>query len=191
MVNVFKKGYRVLGIAESFVKSRKFSVICGVVYRRDNIIDGIQCSRINVGGLDATEGILRIYKKLNRSDINVIVTNGCIISWFNIIDIGKIYDTLKIPIICVTYEDSKGIAEYIRRYFPKDYDVRIRMYKKLGDRKKVYIKNIRKYVYVRYLGLTLEDVRVLLNAMIRFGIVPEPLRIANLVARAVLKTLYE
>jgi len=189
MVNIFKKGYRVLGIAESFVKNKRYSILCGVVYRRDNVIDGIQCSKIHVGGLDATEGVLRIYEKLARTDINLILTNGCIVSWFNIIDIEKVYRTLKVPIICITYEESEGIEKYIRKYFGEDEN-RIQLYRKLGGRDKIYIKKSKRYVYVRYYGLTLEEVRILINSLIRFGAVPEPLRLANLIARAFLKIFY-
>jgi len=190
MVNVFKKGFRTLGIAESFLKNKEFSVLCGVVFRRDGIIDGVSCTKIRVGGLDATEGVLRLYNNLRREDINLILTNGCIISWFNVIDIEEVYRTTRIPIICLTYEYSNGIEEYIRRYFKDDIAKRLEMYKKLGKREKVYIKKGRKYVYVRFLGLSLEEVRTALNSLIYSGVVPEPLRIANLIARALLKVLY-
>ncbi|RLF04917.1 MAG: DUF99 domain-containing protein, partial [Thermoprotei archaeon] len=143
-----------------------------------------------VGGLDATEGVLRLYNNLRREDINLILTNGCIISWFNVIDIEEVYRTTRIPIICLTYEYSDGIEEYIRRYFKDDIAERLEMYKKLGKREKVYIKKGRKYVYVRFLGLSLEEVRTALNSLIYSGVVPEPLRIANLIARALLKVLY-
>ena len=54
--------------------------------RKDLIIDGFAFSRVAVGGMDATEGVLAIVHTLNRRDINVIFLSGCVIAFFNIID---------------------------------------------------------------------------------------------------------
>ena len=44
-----KKGVRVLGIAESFVKNSIFSTLGGVVLRRDMLVDGVVLGRTLVG----------------------------------------------------------------------------------------------------------------------------------------------
>ena len=188
-LNPFKRGLRVLGIAESFRKGYEWSVLFGVVMRRDLIIDGSACTRVKVGGLDATEGVLSIYRTLNRSDINAILLNGCIISWFNIVDLEKIYHETGVPTICVTYEESKGLEEYLREYFPMDYEKRIEMYRKLGPRDKVFLKRTGREVYVRYLGTDRDSVEELLKIFTLSGATPEPLRVANVMARAVLNLI--
>ncbi|HDI31810.1 MAG TPA: DUF99 family protein [Thermofilum sp.] len=188
-LNPYKKGFRVLGIAESFRRRFKWSVLFGVVMRRDLVIDGSSCALISVGGLDATEGVLTIYKKLNRSDVNALLLNGCVISWFNIIDLERIFEETNVPVICVTYEESEGLEEFIRRYFPEDYEVRISMYRKLGPREKMYLRRTGKTLYVRYVGADRDSVEELLKVFTLSGAVPEPLRIANLMARAVLNVI--
>ena len=108
-LHINKKGIRVLGIAESFKRDYDKSVLAGVVMRSDWIIDGVAFDEITVGGMDATEGVLRVFDSMQRDDINVMMLNGCVISWFNIIDIKAVYDRLRIPVICVTYEESEGL----------------------------------------------------------------------------------
>ncbi|RLE60770.1 MAG: DUF99 domain-containing protein [Thermoprotei archaeon] len=183
-LKTFKPGYRVFGIAECFRKTNTFSIIVGVSYRRDRIIDGVYVTRTQVGGLDATQRIIELVKGSGRKDINVILLNGCIISWFNIVDIEELYEKTGIPVICVSYEESEGLEKYIREYFPGD-NLRLSLYKKLGERKLVYIKSTGKYVYIRSTGLSMSDVRTVLNAVTFNGKVPEPLRIAQMVARSI------
>ncbi|RLE64257.1 MAG: DUF99 domain-containing protein [Thermoprotei archaeon] len=189
MVSPHKKGIRCLGIAESFRRDREKSILVGVVMRRDRLIDGIAVTTITVGGLDATDGVLEIFRILDRKDISVVMLNGCIISWFNIIDLNTVYEETKIPLICVTYEESEGIEDYIKRYFPEDYEKRLELYRRLGEREIMYLRN-RYPVYVRFLGLEKWEVRALLNNFTFSGRQPEPLKVANFIARAILRSLY-
>ena len=73
--NYFKKGIRVLGVAESFVRDFPSSVLAGVVMRGDFYIDGISLSSATVGGMDATRGVIELFKGLARDDLNVIFIN--------------------------------------------------------------------------------------------------------------------
>ena len=83
-----KKGIRVLGIAESFKKTRTCSTLAGIVMRRDLIIDGMVFGNATIEGNDSTQNILSMYRSLKRNDINCIMLDGLIISMYNIID-GK------------------------------------------------------------------------------------------------------
>ncbi len=189
MVGIYKKALRVLGIAESYVRGKsRESLLAGVVMRGDFIIDGFAFTKITVGGMDATEGVLRIYKLLNREDISIIMLNGCIIAWFNIIDIDRVYEETGRPVIVVTYEESEGIEDFIKRYFPEDAEERIRMYRKLGSRQFFRLKT-GYTVYIRTQGITYRDACVILNRFTVTGSVPEPLRVARLLARQINKNI--
>ena len=180
-LHINKKGFRVLGIAESFVKSEQSSQLAGVVMRRDLRIDGFGFSRITVGGDDATEGVLKIFDDLDRKDVNAILLNGTVISWFNIIDIDCVFETIAIPTISLTYEESEGLEDYIQEYFSNP-DEKIRLYRKLGAREPLNLKTGYQ-VYARSLGATFQEAKGLLNAFTLDGKVPEPLRVARLLAR--------
>lgn len=184
----FKKGLRCLGIAESFRRSYPLSVLAGVVMRRDRIVDGVSITYITVGGLDATEGVIRIFRGLRRNDISFVMLNGCIISWYNIVDLERVYEEIGVPLICVTYEESRGLEDAIKRRFPDDYEARLELYHRLGEREPIVLKTGYP-VYVRYYGLEKWQVRELLNAFTLCGKQPEPLRVAALVARAAIRSV--
>lgn len=188
VLHVNKKGIRVLGIAESFKRGEEKSVLAGVVMRSDNIIDGVAFDRIAVGGMDATDGILRLFASLQRDDINVMMLNGCVISWFNIVDIKTVYKKLRIPLICVTYEESEGLEEHITKHFAtSECDLRIAAYRMLGNRVPVKLHDNFE-ILIRFLGMQKADAGALLKKFILHGKVPEPLRVAKIAARAIIRT---
>lgn len=189
-LHVNKKGIRVLGIAESFTREEEKSVLAGIVMRSDFVIDGIAFDMITVGGLDATEGVLHVFDSLRRADINVMMLNGCVISWFNIIDIHTVYERLRIPLICVTYEESEGLEGHIAAHFDaREREARIEAYRRLGIRVPVRLHN-KFEVFIRFLGVERTEAAAVLKKFATHGKVPEPLRVAKIAARAALRTNY-
>lgn len=182
MLHLEKKGIRSLGIAESFKKDKRHSILAGVVMRSDLVVDGLALESVTIRGLDATEAILKLYKKLDRDDINIVMLGGLIISMYNIIDIDEVYKSISKPIIAITFKSSKGLDESIKRAFPIDYHRRLELYHKLGIRYEVILKNGYK-VYVRTKGIELNDAKLAINKFLLQGTIPEPIRVAKLIAR--------
>lgn len=182
-----KSGVRTLGISESFVKGEsKKSVLAGVVIRGDLIIDGFSFSHTTVGGMDSTTSILDLYRKLDRSDINVLMLNGCIISWFNIIDLHELHEGTDKPIICVTYEETEGIDRYLKEYF-KDWKRRLEICRKNGERKRIPLHTGHE-IFARFIGIQENTGRRILDKFTLEGGIPEPLRISRILARAILRS---
>ncbi|VVB69635.1 Uncharacterised protein [uncultured archaeon] len=180
-----KPALRVLAMAESFVRSRPDSILAGVVMRADLRVDGLAFARATVGGDDATSAVLKIYAQLDRADVNALLLSGAAPSWFNIIDLQEVFDRVQKPVICLTYEESFGLEEFIRKHFPEPEE-KLRRYARLGRREPVRLKTGYE-VYVRALGITSSEARLLLNKFTLDGRVPEPVRVARLAARAVLR----
>jgi endonuclease V-like protein UPF0215 family len=184
-VQVSKKGIRVLGVSESFIKGfSERSVLAGIVMRKDMIVDGFSVSYTTVGGKDATEGVLRLFNRLNRCDVNVMMLNGSVISWFNVIDLNALYTKLVVPLICVTYEESEGLEEYFKRYFD-DWKERILIHRGNGERIKIRL-HTGSEVFVNFLGIDKKDVKRVLDGFTFFGAVPEPLKMSRMLAKALL-----
>jgi len=189
-LHVDKKGLRILGIAESFEKGKsERSVLGGVVMRGDLQIDGFALTTITVGGMDATEGVLRLFRELGRRDINCLLLNGCVIAWFNIIDLERVHTELQIPLLCVTYEPSEGLEPFLKENFP-DGEERIRAYRRLGERTPILLETGHE-VWVRSFGLGEREVKSLLDRLTLQGSVPEPLKVARLLSRSTLHLLSE
>ncbi|MEM2110682.1 MAG: DUF99 family protein [Candidatus Bathyarchaeia archaeon] len=188
-LHVHKKAVRTLGISESFVKGiSEKSVLAGVVMRADMAIDGFVFSSATVGGMDATEKIIEMYRSLKRDDINLLMLNGCVISWYNVVDLNRVAEETTIPLICVTYEESEGLEKYFRQLFPKDCETRIEIYHNNGCRTPIELKTGHT-VYARFIGLNQEEAKLTLNKFTTHGAVSEPLRVARLLAAAAFKAL--
>jgi len=181
-----KKGLRGLAIAESFRQHSTNSIFSGIVMRRDFIIDGFVFGSATLEGDDATNTILEMYDELQRPDISYVLISGLIVSMYNIINIKKLYDSLKIPIIGMSYNDSRGIEDALKHHFPNSFESKIISYHKLGEREKITL-NTSHDVFVRKEGCTLSDVKHLLNELTLHGSVPEPLRVSQLLAKTLLQ----
>jgi uncharacterized protein len=184
-VHVDKKAIRVLGISESFIKGvSKDSILAGVVIRADMIVDGFSFSKASVGGMDATASIMKLVKRLNRDDVNLLMLNGCVISWFNVVDLDVLLKELKLPLICITYEKSDGLERYFKKHF-KDWAERMEIHKKNGEREVVKLHTGHE-LFALYRGMGRLTARRIINKFTLQGAVPEPLRVSRLAANSLL-----
>jgi endonuclease V-like protein UPF0215 family len=183
-MHLAKRGLRALGIAESF-SGRAISTMAGVVMRKDLRIDGAAIASLTVGGMDATGAVLSIIASLGRRDINVVLVSGSVVAWYNILDPEAISKETGLPLIVVTYEESEGLEGDIIHHFPGD-EARLRAYRNLGDRVPVLLRD-GSQVFIRTAGLSTEDAARILRDFTRDGKVPEPVRVARLVARAAMR----
>lgn len=175
-----KKGIRILGIAESFQKQDRKSILAGIVMRRDLVVDGIIYSDTTVGGNDGTNKIVSMIDSLGRTDINCVLLGGSIISLFNIISGKYINEVTNIPVISISYRRSDGLKDSIHGV---DEEQKIIAYLKIEERKPLTLWT-GKTIYVRQWGLEFSEASNLLNSLVVQGAKPEPLRLATLAARA-------
>lgn len=184
-----KKGIRILTIAESFDKTkiRNKSIFAGAIIRNCYDIEDFFFSFSTLGGLDATDTVIEICKKLKREDVNLVLINGVIVSLYNIIDLNRIYREVKKPLIAVSYRESQGLEEILLDL--PEGKKRVDIYRKNGERTKITLKNGFS-IFIRSIGLKLEDAKYILNNCTKFGKTPEPIKIVKNLARGVLNTLF-
>lgn len=178
-----KPGIRALGVAESFRKGQRRSVLAGVVMRSDFVIDGIALGRTAVGGDDATASIISLYRKFRRNDVNLVMVSGVILSLYNIIDVDRLAAKTRLPVICLTYKETTGIEDSIRKHFPGGAKTKLEAYRRLGSRTGVTLRT-GKRVFVRVAGLEKAEASGVLDLFTLQGSIPEPVRVAKLLARA-------
>lgn len=182
-IHLEKKGLRGLAIAESFKHGDKKSKLAGIVMRRDYVIDGFVFGSCTVEGDDATDAIIKMHAKLERADINFILISGMIIALYNVIDIKQITKETRLPVIGVTYKTSSGIKDAIEHHFPNSSKSKITQYEKLGTRSQIKLPTGHT-IYIRTEGCTTKEAQKILNDFTLQGSVPEPLRIAHLLANS-------
>ena len=182
-LNLGKGGIRALGVAESFKQGQKSSVLAGVVMRGDLVVDGMSLGRTLVGGDDATASIVGLYRRLRRNDINVILVSGCILSLYNFVDTDVLAKKTRLPVVCLTYKETSGIEGSIRRHFSGNAEEKLKAYGKLGERKRLRLGSGHT-VFARTSQISEEEALRVLDLFTKQGSLPEPIKVARLLARA-------
>jgi endonuclease V-like protein UPF0215 family len=178
-----KPGIRALGVAESFRQGQKRSVLAGVVMRSDFVIDGVALGSTIVGGDNATSSIVSLFRKFRRNDVNLIIVSGAILSLYNIVDVDLLSKRTRLPVICLTYKETAGIEGSIRHHFPEGVEKKLEAYRRLGNRVGVNLHTAHR-VYIRTAGVADAAAKSVLDLFTLQGSIPEPVRVAKLLARA-------
>ncbi|MHB8568444.1 MAG: endonuclease dU [Nitrososphaerales archaeon] len=180
-----KKAIRALGIAESFRAQEKLSSLAGVVMRSDLVIDGFGFGKLTISGSDAARSLVSLFKRLRRNDINAILLSGSVLSLYNIVDVDYVFSKLELPIVALTFSKSRSdLARNIEERFPEKIAAsKVRLLKKLGVPQRLELKTGYE-VYVRNSGISHNDSKRLLDRFTLQGSVPEPVRVARLLAKS-------
>jgi len=184
-----KSGIRGLAVAESFSQDSKKSVLSGIVMSTDLVIDGFVMGHSTVRGDDATDVILSMFEKLGRTDVSFLLISGIIISLYNMVDVKRISEKIGLPVIGITHEESDGIEDAIKHHFPDSYKSKLAEYSKLGSREKITLHTSHN-LYIRNEGCTILEAKQLLDKITSQGSIPEPLRIAQLLANTLLRAKF-
>jgi endonuclease V-like protein UPF0215 family len=180
-----KNEIRVLGIDDGrFVPRTKGIVdVVGVVYRGGYWFEGVMRTEITIDGMDATEKLAAMIKNsAYYGEIRVIVLDGITFAGFNIVDINELSCRVYLPVMSVARE--KPDLEEIRRALKNlpDFEKRWQAMLNAGELFEVQTRNGNNPVYVQTAGFLLEDaVKILKRTSTRSNI-PEPLRVAHIIA---------
>jgi endonuclease V-like protein UPF0215 family len=185
-LHVEKKAIRALGIAESFREKAKTSTLAGVVMRTDLVIDGFGIGKLTVSGSDATESIASLARALRRNDLNALILSGSVLSLYNIVDVDELCSELSIPVVALTFGKSRAnLLQNIEERFPSGIaNTKKKLLEKLGSPKKVRLRTGYD-VFVRNSGIGESESKRLLDRFTLQGAIPEPIRVARLLAKAV------
>ncbi|MBI2564590.1 DUF99 family protein [Candidatus Woesearchaeota archaeon] len=178
-----KKEVRVVGIDDSpFDKFKDKTVfVIGAFYRGGNFLDGVLSTNAEVDGSDSTEKIaLMINNSKFKSQLRAIFLDGIAVGGFNVVDVPKLNELTGLPVIVVVrdYPDFKKIFSVLKKIGMNE---KIEVIKKLG--KPVKIGKI----YVQHAGISSDKVKELLKITCTRSFLPEPIRVAHLIAAGVVK----
>ncbi len=172
---------RILGIDDSpFSKFKdKRALVIGTFFRGGSSLDGVLTTTVAVDGSDSTAKIIRMVKKSKfHTQLQAIMLNGIAVGGFNVIDIQKLSAETKIPVIVVmrNYPEAGRMSATLARL---GMNAKARLVEKAG--------NIHKAgrVYMQFSGCSLETARELLMISCTRSYIPEPIRVAHLIAAGV------
>jgi endonuclease V-like protein UPF0215 family len=176
-----KAGARALGIAESYRSGT--STLAGAVVRADRVTDAVSFGTCTVGGLDATDAIVRLYERLDRDDVQYVLVAGIAPAWYNVVDLHALEAATARPVISVSFEDSEGLDDAVREAFDADAAARrLATYRAQPARRPVSVDDRR--LFVRSVGIPAAAAADVVRGFTPEGGRPEPLRVAREAARA-------
>jgi len=180
-----KPEIRVLGVDDGmFTPHVKGSaLIVGVVFRGGYWLDGVISTRVEVDGFDATDKIASMVNgSPHHKQLRVIMLDGVTFAGFNIVDIKKLNRATRLPVIAVTRDepDFDDINKALKK-LPRSEE-RWKAVQNAGKITKVYTRNRKEKVYMETAGIQEEDAERILRLTSTRSSVPEPLRVAHLIA---------
>jgi len=187
---IIKPEIRVLGVDDGvFVPhSKGFAPIVGVVFRGGYWLDGVMNTKVEVDGFDATEKIAAmVTSSPHHRQLRVIMLDGVTFAGFNVVDIKKLSEKTKLPVIAVTRDrpDFGEIRKALKKLpFPAK---RWKAVVDAGEIFEVTTRSKKERVYMEISGILEEDARKILKLTSTRSSVPEALRVAHLIASGISK----
>ncbi len=178
---MYKKEIRILGIDDSPFKkfTKGNTLIIGTIFRGGTLIDGILTTKVAIDGNNSTKKLIEMINHSKfKSQLRCILLNGIALAGFNVIDIKELSKKTKIPVIVVIrkYPNFKKIEETLR-HIRKHY--KYKLIQKAGKVEKVG------NIYIQMKGITLERAKHILKLTCTRSLIPEPIRVAHLIAGGV------
>lgn len=177
-----KKEIRVIGIDDSpfekFVKGKK-TLVVATIFRGGTWLDGVLSTKVSVDGNNSTLKLIEMINKTKfKPQLQAILLDGIAFGGFNIIDIEKLFNKTKIPVIVVIRKkpDINTIKKVLIKINKKS---KIKLIDKAGKPIKVG------KIYVQFRGLKLEEVKEILKITCTRSLIPEAIRVAHLVAQGI------
>lgn len=185
---IIKPEIRVLGVDDGvFIPHVKgFAPIIGVVFRGGLWLDGVMSTKVEVDGFDAVDKIASmVVSSQHYKQLRVIMLDGVTFAGFNVVDIKKLGEETRLPIIAVTRDkpDFNDIQKALKN-LPRS-EKRWKAVLNAGEIFEVPTRNKGEKVYIEASGIFEEDARKIVRLTSTRSSVPEALRVAHLIASGI------
>ncbi len=186
-----KKEIRIIGIDDApFVpRSEGTARIFGVVFRGRLWIEGVLQTTIKIDGLDATQQISEmITVSPHLGQLRVIMLAGITFGGFNIVDINRLFEETKLPVIIVVEKKPDLQSIKVALEHTSEWKKRWDIIQNAGPFYEYKTKkNVKNPVFFQIKGLELKDAQKILKISAGVSHIPEPVRVAHLIGRSFLK----
>lgn len=177
-----KNLFRILAVDDGSFRPREKgrAILIGVVSRVDGRVEGILSTDVEVDGLDSTERIAAMLGESKfKQQVKFLILDGLNFAGFNLVDLPKLSRRLGIP--CIAVQRKRPRLEKIRAALSgfRDKPKRLQLIEKAGPVKKAGS------VFFQASGGEAKEIKTVLSKTTKHGNLPEPLRLAHLVASGV------
>jgi endonuclease V-like protein UPF0215 family len=173
---------RVVGVEDgSFQKNVTEKALLVAVLVTGSRIERTKAFTITVDGLDATE---RLCANISDWAFDALLLSGVSFVGFNLVDPAEVSVVFGNPVIIVsrTRPNNETVKEALQAHF-EDWEARWAIFEKLGPVHKAVTLLGKRPVYLEAVLADSEWASRLVCALAFWGRLPEPLRVARLIAR--------
>ena len=185
-----KQEIRIVGVDDGAftAHTQSFAEVVGIVFRGGYWLDGVMKTEVTVDGMNATEKIAEMVKASpHYAQLRVVMLNGVTFAGFNVIDIAKLSVATALPVIVVTREkpDFDDIRKALTHL--SQGETRWRIIENASGLIKVRSKKGEKPIFIQIAGISKEDAEEIVRKTSTRSNVPEPLRVAHIIASGLTK----
>ncbi|MBZ2164962.1 DUF99 family protein [Methanobacterium spitsbergense] len=183
---IIKKEIRILGVDDSPVPSHTKDevLLVGTVFRAGSWLDGVLSTYIHGDGTDATNKITEMVKNSrNLGQLGVIMLDGITFGGFNLVNIRQIFESTGVPVIVIMRRTPNfdRIKKALQRF--EDFEDRWSNVLEAGE---VYKVNNSESVCMQIHGIEREDAEDIVKLSTTRSAIPEPLRVAHIIAAGII-----
>src|SRR5215467_8935107 len=177
---------RTIGIDDGpFTKQQETAPLVAALLNGSHLQD-MRTTRIEVDGLDATNKAVKLLKPWKPAPI---LLSGVTFAGFNLIDPHVLQKKFRVPVIVVigSRPDNKAVKRALVKHFP-DWKQRWQIISSLGPLRKVKTHSGEPPIYYESFGCSSREASSLLKSVSRVSRLPEPIRIAGLLASGLFRS---
>ena len=163
-----------------------------MVFSTPNYVEGVLRTSVAIDGTDATDRILSLLGASPFLDgVRAVLLDGIAVGGFNLIDLDRLHARLGRPIVTVTRRapDFAAIHAALRKYFPRDAPARWRLVQAHSLFRLPTSEG--NPLRLSAVGCTRTEAAAIVRRTTVRGNLPEPLRLARLIARAIVRSRHE
>lgn len=180
-----KPHFHVVGVDDgSFRREDSWAPVAAVVVAVPSRVEAVRLGRVRVDGDDAAETIARLVRATGAlQSVRAVLLDGAVVGGFNVIDLDLLHADLRVPIVAVTRHapDFPAIHAALRKWFPRDAEER---WRRLRAHRLFRLDSPERPLWVAAVGCRREEAELLVRRTTVQGHVPEPVRLAHLIASA-------
>ena len=176
-----KQSPSIIGIDDGpFTKQQETAPLVAALLQGPHL-QKVRTTRITVDGLDATDKALKLLEGWKPVPI---LLSGATFAGFNLIDPWVLYRRLRVPVVVIvgSKPDNRAVKQALVKHFP-DWKIRWRIIRSLGPLRKARTNPKEPSIHFEAFGLSAKDAVRLLRENCYVSRIPEPVRVAGLLAR--------
>ncbi|ASJ03626.1 hypothetical protein A3L09_10335 [Thermococcus profundus] len=189
MIRKVKPQIRVLGFDDgtfsfSSKLGREKTILIGVLMKGSQEVVGVLSRWITVDGTDVTDAMVDAVVSSRFKDLRVLMLKGITYGGFNVVDLERLHEETGLPVVVVVRKkpDLAAMERALRKHFP-DAEGRMRLLRSAPP----LVEIIPDRLYLQAVGIDERTAAEIVRVTTRTGLIPEPLRLAHMIASAVMR----